>query len=83
MFELGDYSEAEHRKILELAINKKVSRIILAGSMFFKINKDKNIPTFKNTDELADWLGVNRISGATILVKGSRGVKMEKIIEAL
>jgi len=83
MFELGDDSEKEHLKILELVINKNFSRIILVGSMFYKINKNKKISTFRNNDELSSWLRKNKFQGATILVKGSRGVKMEKILDAL
>ncbi len=83
MFELGYDSEKEHLKILNLIIEKKFAKIILVGNMFYKINKDKNIPTFRNTDELSVWLREKNFSGLTILVKGSRGVKMEKIIDTL
>jgi UDP-N-acetylmuramoyl-tripeptide--D-alanyl-D-alanine ligase len=83
MFELGQDSEKEHLKILNLILRMNFSKIILVGSMFSKINNDKNIPTFINSDELASWLGKNKIPGATILIKGSRGVKMEKIIDYL
>ncbi len=83
MFELGDYSEQEHLNILDLTIKKKFSKIILVGNMFSKINKDKCIPTFQNSDELAVWLKENKITASTILVKGSRGVKMEKIIDTI
>jgi UDP-N-acetylmuramoyl-tripeptide--D-alanyl-D-alanine ligase len=83
MFELGNDSEKEHKNILNLINRKNFSKILLVGNMFYKINKNKNIPTFQNIEDLAIWLKKNELKGATILVKGSRGVKMEKILEAL
>lgn len=83
MFELGHDSEKEHKNILELTMKKNFTKIILVGSMFYKINNDKKLPTFRNTDDLIFWLNENKLTGATILVKGSRGVKMEKIVPYL
>jgi len=82
MLELGDESEKEHTNALNLAIKKDFAKIILVGNVFKKINKNE-IPTFVNTEELAVWLKENKLIGATILVKGSRGIKMEKIIDTL
>ena len=38
---------------------------------------------FETSDALADWLRSNPLSGATILIKGSRGTRMEKTIPEL
>ncbi|MBO6220764.1 MAG: UDP-N-acetylmuramoyl-tripeptide--D-alanyl-D-alanine ligase, partial [Bacteroidales bacterium] len=38
---------------------------------------------FATSDELASWLKENHVSGSTILVKGSRGIQMEKVIPEL
>jgi UDP-N-acetylmuramoyl-tripeptide--D-alanyl-D-alanine ligase len=83
MFELGDYSDAEHKNILQLITSKKIDSLVLVGKDFIKANEaipsTKNI--FKNVEELKDWFSKQNISGYTILLKGSRGMKLEKLIE--
>jgi len=83
MLELGNESEKEHLKILELANKKKFDKIILVGKIFNKINNNSEIPTFKSTDDLAIWLKKNKIMGKTLFVKGSRGIKLENILKLL
>ena len=39
--------------------------------------------SFKNTDELIEYLKQNRIKNKNILLKGSRGIALEKVIEFL
>ena len=43
----------------------------------------KNIVHFMTSDELAAWAENAGISGSVVLIKGSRGTKMEKIVEKL
>jgi UDP-N-acetylmuramyl pentapeptide synthase len=38
---------------------------------------------FATSDELTDHLTDHQLSGATVLIKGSRGTRMEKVIPAL
>lgn len=38
---------------------------------------------FKTVDELQEFLKNNNISDSTVLIKGSRGVRLEKIVELL
>jgi UDP-N-acetylmuramoyl-tripeptide--D-alanyl-D-alanine ligase len=82
MFELGDYSAEEHKKILELLKEKKLDNVVLVGEQFFKTN-DNSFQRFKTTAECKDYLEKQGVSGATILIKGSRGMKMETLQEVL
>jgi UDP-N-acetylmuramyl pentapeptide synthase len=41
------------------------------------------IKLFATSDELAEALAAQPVSGAAILVKGSRGIRMEKVIPTL
>jgi len=38
---------------------------------------------FRTSAELSGWLDAHKIAGYTVLIKGSRGTKMEKVIEKL
>ena len=80
MRELGADSSAEHAKVVA---RLKGQEAILVGSEFRKAAEGTGIPVFDTSDALADWLRANPLSGCTVLVKGSRGTRMEKVIDAL
>ncbi len=80
MRELGADSAAEHKKIVD---RLKGTEAILVGTEFKKAAEGTGIPVFDTSDALASWLKDNPVEGYTILVKGSRGIQMEKVIPAL
>jgi UDP-N-acetylmuramoyl-tripeptide--D-alanyl-D-alanine ligase len=82
MFELGEYSREEHQKLLDLLKNSKFEQVMLVGNEFFSLH-DNMFKTFKTTEECKDYLRRNNVSGSTILIKGSRGMKMEVLQEVL
>ena len=87
MLELGDDSSALHSEIAQLAFDSDVSLVCFVGAEFGKVwesLKDKcGSLWFATSDELAQWLCENPVDGATVLVKGSRGTRMEKVLPAL
>ncbi|MEI8136177.1 MAG: UDP-N-acetylmuramoyl-tripeptide--D-alanyl-D-alanine ligase [Bacteroidota bacterium] len=82
MFELGDYSQDEHQKVVTLLEEKKLEHVVLVGEEFFKLNT-KNYQKFKTTNECLKYLKNLHVSENTILIKGSRGMKMEILQEVL
>lgn len=82
MFELGEYSHEEHQNLAKLLKENKLEHVVLVGSEFFKLN-DTGFKLFKTTDECKAYLKEEQISGNTILIKGSRGMKMETLQEVL
>jgi UDP-N-acetylmuramoyl-tripeptide--D-alanyl-D-alanine ligase len=82
MFELGEYSAEEHNRIAELLKEKKFTNVILVGQEFSKLDAGP-FKTFKTTSECFDYLKNLNVEGTTILIKGSRGMKMETLKEAL
>jgi len=61
-----------------------IAKEIAALSPFPKFSdRFFNAKTFSNSDELVDYLKQNPVKNATILIKGSRGIKLEKVIEVL
>ncbi len=79
MLELGEESNKEHKLILELALKWKFENILLSGSEYPGHIVKENVLVFRNSDELASYLDKNRLKEKTILIKGSRGNKLEKI----
>lgn len=84
MLELGNESEKAHQELLNLAIGRHFEHIFLIGNSFEHCPNNLNFIThFKNTDDLISYLRQNRISDSFIFIKGSRGNKLERIVEHL
>ena len=87
MLELGEDSFAEHVTVINKALASGLSTICFVGAEFGKALEDiqaaDNVKWFANSQDLSDWLTEQNVSGATVLVKGSRGTRMEKTIQAL
>lgn len=83
MLELGDDSTNEHEKIVILLKNKNITNLLLVGPFFKESGKSINAQTFLNSDEVVDYLKQHPVINATILIKGSRGIKLEKVVEVL
>lgn len=82
MFELGDYSKEEHEAIVNLLQAKKMTNVYLVGTEFSSLENNP-FKTFKTTDDCLNEMKSNKIENATVLIKGSRGMKMETLQEAL
>ncbi len=84
MRELGDDSVAEHGKVFRKVSSMGLDLVCLVGEEFGKVaSAGDAVRLFSTSEELAAWLRSNPVSGATVLVKGSRGIMMEKILPAL
>lgn len=85
MLELGQWSDAEHRRILKLATEIVGVDIVLVGENFRKAAHSLAIDAIccKSSTEAANYLTQAHISNTTILLKGSRGITLEKLIDCL
>ena len=83
MFELGAESRTEHETIVTLLKGFSFSEVILIGPRFGEVSSDSGFRCFETTDNAYEWLAANPITHTSILVKGSRGMKLEKLIPAL
>ena len=83
MLELGEYSETEHQRIVDLFLSDLSVSVILVGKLFGSTRHPEYFQTFENTDEAKEYLSKIRLQNSLILIKGSRGIGLEKIIEEL
>jgi UDP-N-acetylmuramoyl-tripeptide--D-alanyl-D-alanine ligase len=83
MLELGKSSNSQHEKILQQAFELfPESTFILIGSEFRKAGQGLDIPSLylcQNSDEAKEIIKPFLQAGNTVLLKGSRGIKLEKL----
>lgn len=84
MFELGEYAHEEHRLILEKLQQLKLDNVYLAGTLFFEFKAQYPMYRFfKDAKEVGEYLEAHPVEGNTVLIKGSRGMKLEHLAERL
>ena len=87
MRELGAESVAEHEAIVRKVNDIPMSKVCYVGEEFRKAlentGKAENVLWFETSETLASHLAENTLEGALVLVKGSRGIQMEKAIPQL
>ncbi len=80
MLELGDLSLTEHQKIIDFLKDNDLNGFLI-GNEFNKTNT--SLRSFLNVNALIDYLKINNTyEDYMILVKGSRGIELEKLIAA-
>lgn len=83
MLELGEESEKEHRRLVDKLMLENIHNTYLVGPIFSKVSKSTPFTTFADISEIIEYLEANPLHGSTILIKGSRGIGLEKLYESL
>ncbi len=83
MFELGDESRDEHHRILRLIKKLGFQEIVLVGPEFMAVAGSTYKNSFTGRHEALRWLKNQHFRGRSILLKGSRGMELENLLEAL
>jgi len=83
MLELGEKSEDEHKKLLNELLSHNLGNSLLVGPIFQQISERTGFKSFPAVSKLIEFLRSNPVKGSTILVKGSRGMGLEKIFDLL
>lgn len=79
MLELGEESEKEHKALLRLAEELGFDQIITVGKNFISVYASPL--SFENTAALIEFLKAGKIQSENVLLKGSRGIALEKSID--
>jgi UDP-N-acetylmuramoyl-tripeptide--D-alanyl-D-alanine ligase len=91
MLELGNISESAHKNVGEQFSASSIDLLITVGSLAqlasqsaldFGVDKDR-VRSFESKDESILFLNKSLQAGDCILVKGSRGMRMEEVIEGI
>lgn len=84
MLELGEDSQMLHKEVADRLLSMGLSLVCLVGKEFASACAGLDeVLCFETSDALAQWLKDNPVTGATVLIKGSRGTRMEKVIPML
>lgn len=81
MLELGEDSQREHQKIYSRLKFSSLDKIILVGDAYSKLDSDERVMIFPDADKAGMWIEANVPKNTTILIKGSRGNRLEKVID--
>ena len=83
MYELGENSHEMHQDIVRTIEEMNFDQTYLLGDLFNKTKFSSKIKAFSNLEELNNNVNIKEISNSTILIKGSRGMQLEKIMDFL
>ncbi len=84
MLELGKKATHEHQEVLSQLESLPVETIILVGDHFMEVTEeDSDTKVFPDVQKAGDYLARNPLTGYQVLVKGSRGIEMEKLLRWL
>ena len=79
MAELGNESQQEHQQLVELIKSYQWYEVVLVGNAFSEIHDQFHY--FSKVDEAKDWFKLQGFTDAQILIKGSRSMQMEKLLD--
>jgi UDP-N-acetylmuramoyl-tripeptide--D-alanyl-D-alanine ligase len=79
MMELGDESLQEHQAIISMIDNYKWEKVVLVGGDYKKLQH--NYINFENSLQANEWLTQQHFANTQMLIKGSRSMQMEKVLE--
>lgn len=82
MLEMGDTAVEDHEEIVNIIRNQlSIDEVLLVGEIFAGI--DSGYKTFVTVDDLSAYLEANPPKDTAVLLKGSNGIGLERIIDYL
>lgn len=91
MFEMGEYAEEGHKKVGEIVLNNKISKLICIGSEAKQIASgaitngmnESDIYYYDNKEDFIPDIDSLIREDDTIIIKASRGMHLEKVVEQI
>lgn len=81
MFELGKDSTKLHQDTINYIESHNFDEVVFVGAEFSKCSSKNNAQFLSNTKEAQNWFKNKEFKQATILIKGSRGMKLESLLD--
>ncbi|NJX14836.1 UDP-N-acetylmuramoyl-tripeptide--D-alanyl-D-alanine ligase [Tamlana crocina] len=81
MFELGNEAKQEHQNIADLAVSMDIDSIFFVGENFYGCNvNSEKAKQYKSFSEFETGFNTSKIENTTLLIKGSRGMALERAL---
>jgi UDP-N-acetylmuramoyl-tripeptide--D-alanyl-D-alanine ligase len=82
MFELGEHAEAEHRRLGEIVSEFPIDKVCFTGKLIASaLEKVPKALYFPDPFSFRNWLQDSQLEDYLILIKGSRGMKLEGLVD--
>jgi UDP-N-acetylmuramoyl-tripeptide--D-alanyl-D-alanine ligase len=81
MLELGSHTAEEHSAIIHLTKQLNLNDVIFIGKNFSEVKDEQQGVYFENVQAAKSYFEKRDITNTTILLKGSRGIAVEKLLE--
>jgi UDP-N-acetylmuramoyl-tripeptide--D-alanyl-D-alanine ligase len=81
MLELGDYETHEHQEIMKILDPHKELKVVLIGPVFTRLANTRDYLTFPDSEKATEHFRRNPVTDHLILLKGSRGIRLEKLLD--
>lgn len=83
MLELGESTLQEHKSVIKLLQSFSFDVVVLVGKYFIEAGIPDGAMSFNTSSEAAEWTRKQQFGNYNILIKGSRGSKMEIVLEGI
>lgn len=83
MFELGSHSAEEHQRMVDLLRTMDLMDVVLIGQAYTSTEHPASFRVFASTDMALEELKKHPIQNCLVLLKGSRGMKLERLLDTL
>ena len=84
MFELGSEAKEEHQAIVNLTNSLDIHKVYFLGENFYKTtSKNTKATFFKSFQAFEETINLNTLNNALVIIKGSRGMALERVLGLL
>ncbi|MFT5751909.1 MAG: UDP-N-acetylmuramoyl-tripeptide--D-alanyl-D-alanine ligase [Flavobacteriales bacterium] len=82
MYEIGPTTVAEHKHIAALAVSLGIDEVHVVGQHFFdNVILEKNVKSYASFEDFQENFQGSNKEQSTMLIKGSRGMAMERVLD--
>ncbi|QXP77811.1 MULTISPECIES: UDP-N-acetylmuramoyl-tripeptide--D-alanyl-D-alanine ligase [Winogradskyella] len=83
MFELGTEAAKEHQSIVDFITLNFDENIYIIGNNFYDTNTKSSLHKFRRFEDLKELLKSLQLNNTSVLIKGSRGMALERILDTI